>query len=166
MNTALLAPEGTLDKQEQSFVSAIREHGWFRTRVFAEGDHPEFSFTTGLWVTLGQPELIVVGLKSEIAHAILWDVFRDLSSGVQLPLRRRTDTVFGNQPACLFKMDKKFYAEFLGWSRWFYAGDDFPCLQLVWPDRSGVFPWEPNFDPAMAGIQPDLTEDGWGEYRA
>jgi hypothetical protein len=31
----------------------------------------------------------------------------------------------------------------------------------VWPDRAGVFPWEAGFDPAFAGDQVDLTEDGW-----
>jgi hypothetical protein len=163
MNTALLAPETSLDDQERKFVSSIREHGWYRTCVFAEGDQPEFSFTTGLWVTLGQPELVVVGLKSEIAHAVFWDVFRNLQAGSRLPLRTRTGEVFGNLPACLFNMDKKYYPDYLGWSRWFYAGDDFPCLQLVWPDRAGVFPWEPNFDLSMAGLQPDLAEGGWGE---
>ncbi|HEY1605029.1 MAG TPA: DUF4262 domain-containing protein [Allosphingosinicella sp.] len=30
----------------------------------------------------------------------------------------------------------------LGWSRWFYGGDVFPYLRLVWPDRVGLFPWE------------------------
>jgi hypothetical protein len=166
MNTALLAPEAALDDHERSFVSSIREHGWYRTRVFAEGDQPEFSFTTGFWVTLGQPELVVVGLKSEIAHAVLWDVFRNLKAGNRLQIRTRTDDVFANLPACLYNMDKKFYPEYLGWSRWFYAGDDFPCLQLVWPDRTGLFPWEPRFDPSMAGLQPDLSEGGWGEISA
>lgn len=163
MNTALLAPEGTLDEDEQRFVSSIREHGWYRTRVFAEGDQPEFSFTTGFWVTLGQPELIVVGLQSDIAHAVLWDAFRYLKAGGQLPLRARTDDVFGNLPAVLYDMDKKFYPDYLGWSRWFYAGDDFPCLQVIWPDRSGVFPWEAGFDLSMIGLQPDLAKGGWGE---
>jgi hypothetical protein len=166
MNTALLAPETALDEGKRKFVSNIREHGWFRTRIFAEGDQPEYSFTTGFWVTLGQPELIVFGLKSEIAHAVLWDVFRNFKAGQQLATRSRTDAVFANLPACLYTVDKKFYPEFLGWSRWFYAGDDFPCLQLVWPDSEGIFPWEPNFDPSMAGLQLDVSEGGWGELSA
>jgi hypothetical protein len=49
----------------------------------------------------------------------------------------------------------------LGWSRWFYGGDAFPCLQIVWSDRDGRFPWQSGFDPALAGLQPDLTENGW-----
>ncbi|WP_218921188.1 DUF4262 domain-containing protein [Burkholderia sp. ABCPW 11] len=53
--TALDAPDSVLEEDEQRFVHQIREHGWFRTEVFAEGDAPGFSFTTGLWVNHGFP---------------------------------------------------------------------------------------------------------------
>ena len=39
MLTALDAPPDRLDENEQSFVANIREHGWFRTSVFADGVH-------------------------------------------------------------------------------------------------------------------------------
>ena len=166
MNTALSAPDSALDDGEKNFVASIREHGWFRTSVFADEGHTGFSYTTGFWVTLGKPELIVFGLKSEIAHAVLWDVFRDVKSGKDLPIRSRTGDVLGNHDACLFPVGRAHYPEYLGWSRWFYGGDDFPCIQLVWPDRSGVFPWEPGFDANLADVQPDIAEGGWGELRS
>jgi hypothetical protein len=166
MRTALSSPDAALDDQERNFVAIIREDGWFLTSVLADADQPGFSYTTGFWVTLGLPELIVFGLKPEIAHAVLWDVFRDLKAGKTLPVRTRLNDVFGNHQACLFLMGKAHYPEHLGWSRWFYAGDEFPCLQLVWPDRSGVFPWETGFDATMAGLQPDVSEDGWNELHA
>jgi hypothetical protein len=31
----------------------------------------------------------------------------------------------------------------LGYALWFYCGMGFPVLQVVWPDRSGHFPWDP-----------------------
>jgi len=166
MDTALLAPDSALDDAERAFVASIREHGWFRTNVFADDDGPGFSYTTGFWVTLGMPELIMFGLKSEIAHDVFWDVFRDLQAGKTLPSRSRTGDVFGNHDAFLFPVNRDLYAEFLGWSRWFYGDDDFPCLQLVWPDRRGIFPWERGFDTTMAHLQPDVSEGGWGEVRA
>lgn len=98
MRTALDAPTETLDEHERSFVASIREHGWFRTSVFAEEGQPGFSYTTGFWHNTGLPELIVFGLKNEIAHDVLWELFSDAQAG---------------------------------------------------------------FDPAFAGDQTDLTEDGW-----
>lgn len=161
MKTALDAPTAALDGPEQRFVADVREHGWFHTTVSANAEGPGFSFTTGFWVNAGHPELILFGMKGEIAHDVLWDLFRDAKREKPLVVGKPMGDVFGNQPACLFPVAKRFYAEYLGWSRWFYGGDDFPCLQIVWPDREGMFPWEAGFDPAFAGSQPDLTERGW-----
>ena len=161
MWTALDASPTALDEHERSFVARVREHGWFRTGVFADATGPGFSYTTGLWLSANRPELIIFGMKTETAHDVFWGLFRDAKDGGQLAVGRRTDAVFANVPAYAFSVAKKHYSSFLGWSRWFYAGDDFPCLQIVWPDRAGVFPWESGFDASLQPDQPDLTEQGW-----
>jgi hypothetical protein len=162
MLTAFDAPAGALDEHERSFVEKIQEHGWTRTNVFGDEEGPGFSFTTGFWLNTNQPELIVFSMKGEIVHQIFWDLFRDAKSGQALPVGQRSDAVFANLPAYAFRVARKHYADYLGWSGWFYANrDDFPCLQIVWPDRAGRFPWEPDFDVEFKADQPDLTELGW-----
>ena len=76
--TALDAPADVLDADEQRFVSQIREHGWFRTEIFAEGDQPGFSFTCGFWVGHGFPEVIVFSLPREVTHDVLWNLYLSL----------------------------------------------------------------------------------------
>ena len=159
MLTALDAPIDALDQGERSFVANVREHGWVRTGVSADAEGPGFSFTTGFWVNAGHPELIIFSTK--FAHDVLWDLFRSAKAGDSLPIGTATDKVFANIPAYIFPVAKRHYADYLGWSRWFYGGDEFPCLQIVWPDREGTFPWEDGFDPKFNGDQPDLTEHGW-----
>ncbi len=163
MLTALDTDDSALDEHERDFVAKIREHGWFRTSVLAEGEEAAFSYTTGLWTTLGHPEVIVFGLKSDTAHSVLWDIFRDVKDGKALSAGMRLPDVFGNTDAYLFKVATTHYPEYLGWNRWFYRGDDFPCLQLVWPDRNKVFPWQDGFQGEFRGVQPDLSVQGWGE---
>lgn len=161
MLTALETPDDALDVHEKNFVTMIREHGWFKMSVLAEGDLPGFSYTTGFWRTLGAPEMIVFGLSSETAHNIFWSIYRDIKGGANFPMLTRNGDLLGNHDAYLFPVKKDQYGEHLGWSRWFYAGADFPCSQLVWPDRDGHFPWEPGFDQAMVGRQIDIAEGGW-----
>lgn len=161
MLTALDAPPDALDDGEQSFVAKVRELGWFRTSVFGDDEGPGFSFTTGFWVNASQPEVIIFSMKDDIAHDVFGDLFRDAKAGKTLPVGERTDAVFANLPAYAFLVARKHYRDLLGWSRWFYGGDDFPCLQIVWPDRAGIFPWEPDFDTEFREDQPDLTERGW-----
>jgi len=161
MLTALDAPLEALDQSERDFVTKIREHGWFGTAIFGDDQGPGFSFTTGFWVNTGQPELIMFGVQRDTAHNVFWDLFRDAKVGTPLTVGEPTDRAFANLLAYAFPVSKRFYRDYLGWSRWFYGGDDFPCLQVVWPDREGVFPWEPTFDATFTADQIDLTEYGW-----
>jgi len=166
MPTALDAPAAALDEGETEFVRKIREFGWHRTTVLADDEHAGFVYTTGFWVNLGAPEFILFSLKSEIAGAVLHDVYKDARDGRRLPLGVRLDDVFGNAPAYVFEVDRAHYAEHLGWSRWFYGNDGFPCHQLIWPDREGRFPWELGFDEVFRADQPDLTASGWANELA
>ena len=126
-----------------------------------DDEGPGFAYTTGFWLTARQPELLMFGLKMETAHQVFTELFRDAQAGRSPPVGVRGADIFENQPTYAFNVDRRHYADHLGWSRWFYRGDDFPCLQVVWPDRAGMFPWEKGFNTAFANEQRDLAERGW-----
>jgi hypothetical protein len=161
MRTALDFPASGLDEHETLVCDSIRKHGWFHTHVAADEEGPEFAYTTGFWLTAHAAEVLVFSLPSEPAHDVLWDLFRELRDGRHLPLAAPVQNVISNYPVYFFEVGRSFYAEYLGWSHWFYGGDGFPCVQMVWPDREGRFPWEPGFEPVLEGRQPDLTANGW-----
>ena len=161
MNTVLDWPSDQLDCAERSFVDNIRQHGWLRTAALAEEAKPGFSYTTGFAVNAGRPELMIFSTSDEVVHEMFWVLFRRAKAGQDLPIGRRTNDFFSNLPAYAFPIAKRHFANYLGWSRWFYRGDAFSCLQIVWPDRAGVFPWEAGFDEEFVADQVDLTERGW-----
>ena len=163
MATALDAPESVLDPQERDFVAIVREHGWHRMNVFPdeEGDAPGFSYTTGFWLGFEAPEVVVFGLSSEVAGSILWDLYRELENGVRFEAGVRVPGLIQNMDVVFAPVARSHYRERLGWTSWFYGGEIFPSLQLIWPDRAGLFPWEAGADPAFARFQPDLSESGW-----
>jgi hypothetical protein len=162
MLTALDAPEDLLDEHDKKFVASIREHGWFGTGVLAEGEKPEFYYSTGFWKTLGLPELIAFSLKADAAHQIFWNIFNDARAGRQFENGKRFDNILNTHDIVLLSVDKQHYREYLGWSRWFYGGDLFPCYQLILPDRANLFPWNDGFDAKLTPDQPDLSTVGWG----
>jgi len=161
MRTALDTAPVLLDEGEQNFVEQIRRHGWFGTHVFADDEGPGFSYTTGFWLRFQFPELIVFSMSRQTAHDTFWHMYRELEAGRRFPIGEPTDAVFENLAAVLLPVSERQYRPHLGWSRWFYAGDDFQCLQLVWPDRGGRFPWSPGFSEGLRAAQPDLTADNW-----
>jgi hypothetical protein len=161
MRTALDSPVEDLDADEKEFVAKLREHGWFNTTVPADDQGPGFSYTTGFWAGMSAPEVIVFSLKFEIAHNVFWDLYRDLRAGAAFPSGQRLPNVFGNTEAVFLPVSKAHYRDFLGWNRWFYSGDEFPCSQLIWPDKGGKFPWETGFDKDFVDDQPNLTGAEW-----
>lgn len=162
MLTALDADPSKFDEHERKFVANIREHGWSGTSVPAEDGYLGFSYTTGFWKTLEFPELIVFSLRSDVAHQIFWSVFRALEDGRELPVCEPIEDILEGKNVVLAPVDRQHYREFLGWLRWFYGGDEFPCVQLVWPDRNNLFPWQPGCETSVVRDQQDLTGSGWG----
>ncbi|MDQ0465098.1 hypothetical protein QO010_002882 [Caulobacter ginsengisoli] len=159
MRTAFDLDPQSLDDEERRFLDVIGEHGWFDTAILDDEEGPGFSYTTGFWSGSGHPEILFIGLNQQTRHDVLWDIYRAIKSGCPPPVSRPTSEVFANAEAVLLPVSTDHYREYLGWNRWFYNGDDFPCLQLIWSDREGRFPWSPD---AQAGPQPDLSTGNWG----
>ncbi len=128
---------------------------------FGRGVHPGFSYITGFWITLNSPEIVVCGLQRDQSHDVLASLFDDFKSGTKHPVGSVNSTILVSHKAFLFRVAKEKYSTHLGWSRWFYNGDNFECLQLVWPDPAGTFPWQAGFDNRFRDSQTDLTENGW-----
>jgi hypothetical protein len=161
MRTALDADPAELDSHEQNFVEKIREHGWFGTHVAADNEGPGFGFTTGFWLKFRFPELIVFSLSRQATHDTFWHMFRELETGKRFAIGEPQDGIFRNAAAVLLPVSKEEYQAYLGWSRWFYGSDEFQCLQLVFPDANGCFPWANNATDDFRRCQPDLTGNNW-----
>ena len=161
MRSRLDYPDDHFDAAELAFVDGIKQHGWMHTNALDEDDKPGFSFTTGFAASIGHPELIIFKVDKKVAHDIFWLLYRCAENGKPVPRARRVGGILPNDDAYIFTVARRHYPNYLGWSRWFYRGDDFECLQVVWPDEAGVFPWEDGFDPKYANAQVDLSERGW-----
>jgi len=162
--TALDADPTRLDAHEQNFVANIRKHGWSGTHVAGDKNASAFSYTTGFWLKFEFPELILFGLEGQVAHQTFWHMYRTLEAGKRFGIGIREDDIFENVSAVLLAVSRQHYRDYLGWSRWFYGNDEFQCLQLIFPDVSGHFPWEEPSDSSRA-IPPDLTAGKWSGLR-
>jgi hypothetical protein len=166
METRLDSPRYELDEAERSFVDGIRQHGWMQTQALDEDDKPGFCFTTGFEASIGHPEILAFKIDKRVANETFWVLFRCAQNGKPVPRAVRTGGILPDDDAYVFPVARRHYANYLGWSRWFYRGDDFECLQIVWPDEAGVFPWEDGFDSKYADAQIDLSERGWAAEAA
>ena len=62
----------------------------------------------------------------------------------------------GDYDVRFLTVDKGWYKDYFGYGHWFNQTWNFPALQIVWPDKQALFPWEENFNPDWKSGQPLL----------
>ncbi len=142
---------------DRKLLDDIEEHGVHVVHVPGDDDVPQFSFSVGLWHSFEQPEVIVFGLPPDIAHELLNVVADEAGEGKSFLADSRHEGLLHNYPVRFFAVPKALYADFLGSARWAYEGDDFPAVQLVWPDKQGRWPWDAGVREVFRDSQPVLA---------
>ncbi len=136
----------------------IRKHGCHIMGIGGNKSNPDYAFSIGLFVNYGHAEIILFGLEGRRAASII-NVVRDhVSSGKRYAAGDVANDVLVGQKVCFVEVPLQLYDKYLGTAIWFYAKSPrpFPCLQLVWPDRNGWFPWETGYDAGLKDYQPLL----------
>ena len=122
--------------------AVIKEHGWAVIGVFpAAGDSGQpFSYTVGLTEQF-LPELVVYGLDAHSAGGLLNAVAARMVEHGELAPGDRVDGVLdGDLRLAVFDLDRADAAD-LAMVHNIY-GTLLSARQVVWPDKSGKFPWE------------------------
>ncbi|MFT7724519.1 MAG: DUF4262 domain-containing protein [Roseateles sp.] len=145
------------DESEQKVIDDIANFGWHCVSIFAEGEQSGYSFTVGLFESYKHPELIIFGLSSKVAHQIFCIAADAAKSGHPLDLALPTDALVNNYLCCFAEVPTIGYQEYVGFCCWYYQGNDFPLFQIVWPSRSGLFPWHPQATSEFRAIQPVIA---------
>ena len=70
---------------EQRALDDIEKYVLHILNVSTEGDFPPFFYSIGIEKSLGMPELIVIGLKPEVAQSAINECYRQMKSGTTGP---------------------------------------------------------------------------------
>ena len=142
----------------------IAEHGWAIHVVLSPGDDPvpdpPFAYTVGLSGSrFGHPELLVSGLGRDTAQIVLNDLAERVRAGQRLRAGQRFSDLLegvdgGEVQVELLRVDDAAdpRAPLSAANRLYGYGGPIDALQVVWPDRTHRFPWEPGYD-AMQAMQ-------------
>lgn len=156
MQHALPHPEDEVDRQ---LLHDVETHGWHIIHVGVpvgeDSTGPGWSYSVGLFRTFGHPEFIIMGIHPSVAQTIINDLGIRVKDGQRFRTGMCDPDVLEKYEVSLIAMRMDQYRAHLGYALWFYGGREFPVLQVVWPDRSGHFPWDPKCG-LDAMIQPVL----------
>jgi hypothetical protein len=150
-------PQASTDP-ERKVVTDVQRHGWHVIKVGPGGDTPGWAYTIGLFHTFGHPEIILFGLPLDTAHVLLNTAGAAIRAGKGFQPDVPYDDFLQGYDCVLKATHAQWHKAFVGFAIWFYRPTDFPVLQLFWPDRDRVMPWEPAASPWQRAHQPLLFE--------
>jgi Domain of unknown function (DUF4262) len=147
------------DPADEKIVADIREQGCHIVGILPDEKGPQYAFSIGLFLNYGQPEVVLFGLRPQQQGTLINDVRDHAARGERFVAGDRTDKFLMNFDVCFLDVPLDAYRGYLGTALWFYQSlpTPFPCVQMVWPDRDGKFPWEPGYDKQFDAVQPLLA---------
>jgi hypothetical protein len=138
-----------LNAYSKDFITTVENFGWMVTNIKDEPGEIGWSYTTGLFEHYQHPEVIIFGMDAKSRHGILNWIGENAKKGTPFTPEQEHDWVLDNYKCWSKPVEKKWYGELLCSASWFYNGDDqvdnFPCVQAIWPDKDGHYPWEPEY---------------------
>jgi hypothetical protein len=153
-----------MDEYERNIISHIEEHGCSVTSVFdPDGDDPPFSYSIGIAKSAGAPELIVVGLDSKIGHWLVNEYNRRVKTGERFSQGVLYIGFLEGFAVQFGSVSRHYRKEHMRSTCWLHDGPDFEALQLIWPNTSGVWPWDPDADDWFRTNQPLLAGEVSGD---
>ena len=156
----MIAP---LTAYEENILGNVEEFGCHITTVFApDGDEPAFSYSSGFPASVGEPEVIIFGLSSEMRAYVINRTIDACREGFDLVDGSRLPGVLDGFDLFIKALPPEaIQRKYLNSAMWFHEerfGTPLTnVVQLVWPSsKTGLFPWEDGCEADVSESQPPL----------
>ena len=149
-----------MDESESKALNDIDEYGCHVINVMEGDDEPSFTYSIGINKKLNKPDVVILGLKTELAHSMVNNYNERLMDGEVFVPGKYYPDFLGDFDVCFVHVAKKYFKEYFGWGLWLYDGEDFEVLQIVWPTTDGIWPWDKEKSDFYKWSQPILNEAG------
>jgi hypothetical protein len=154
-----------VDTHESIVTRNIEQFG-LSIMLFEGTDYlPACAYTVGLFATYNHPELIAFGLSTKTLQDVLNIGGEMVKQGRVLQPESIYPEFFEGVIATLVAVDPRNVPDYFGYAIWYHRTVGFPCLQLVWTDRRGRYPWETGFDNNLRHLQPLLDRNADFKFR-
>lgn len=126
--------------------------------IHDDGDEtrPPVTYSIGIAKTIQCPDLIVTGMDKDSAHFLINEYIYRIKDGETFSADQFYDEFLEDAKITFKTIDKKFYDSYTPQGKWFYEGDNFTVLHLIWPDLEGEWPWEKKASKAYRFLMPRL----------
>ena len=155
-----------MDEADRQVLENIKRFGCQVMHIAAEDDLPPFAYSVGIQQTTSAPEVVVIGLKQPMAHFVVNEYNNRVRNGERFVTGQRYAGFVGGFDVLVSDVDKSHYEEYFGVDLWLYEGPNFDVVQLIYPNTSGVWPWQPEANDGFRAWQPILSKASNGQQSA
>jgi hypothetical protein len=138
---APVGDEAAWTADDRKLVADVEGHGWHLVGINPQPGQPSWVFSVGLWHTFRSPELSMFGLRMMDMGQWINRAGEQVREGRPPQPDEVREGVLEGFSIQWRPAHESWYHDLFGYGLWFYQGW-FPVLQMVWPDRHGLFPWE------------------------
>jgi hypothetical protein len=148
------------DKEREVIIEHIRQYGCHICLLEPTNYLPGFAYSIGLFERFKHPEIICFGLKNSVLSAVINHACELIKNGEILVAGKLYPDFLANYDIQFLPVNKSYYQNYLGYGGWYYQNSfEFPALQLVWPDKQSLYPWEQGFNNDWKFKQPLLDRE-------
>jgi len=138
-----------LNDYETRILANVRDHGCHVVSVFdSEDDAKSFVYSVGFWESVGQPEVIILGLPAQMGAFAVNETYRQCKAGLQLADGQLIEGLLdGYDVTCMARaVDRQhLIPDYLNSALWYHnfrTGQPLDAVyQLVWT-YEGRWPWD------------------------
>lgn len=148
-------PPAPTNRIQASLAQDVGRDGWTALAVLPTEEHPgvPFVYTLGLWRSYDHPELIITSFGGLHGHAVLGELVAQIQEGEKFIAGLHEDLFPGpmrNYDGWLRPVEDGNRDKYMQAAKRWNAYEDFPALQVIWPDPLNHFPWESAYDRKFA----------------
>ncbi len=135
----------------------IERYGCHVISVFdPDGRLPSFSYSIGIQDSSGAPDVIVFGLRPELAGYLVNEYNRRLRKGKRFKRGRKYFGFLQGFPVYFEPARRARYVRYAYGCARYYGEREYSMVQLVWPSTKGVWPWNKSASKWLVRNQPML----------
>jgi len=143
---------------DKTLLSDIESVGWHVLKVLEDEKGPGFAYSVGLFKTYQHPEIIIIGLKLDLAHLLINNISEEVKKGKRYQPEQLYTDILDDFKCLMLNVHKEHYHQYVGYVKWYYAGNNFPLMQCLYPTVKGIYPWENEWPEDLRNLQPILGD--------
>jgi hypothetical protein len=145
------------ERDEKEMLANIKMYGWHVMQIPQDDEGPGFAYSIGLFQTFSHSEIIIVGLPGPMMVQLINEIGERVRTGERLYDGIRSHEVLAKYPVMFRSVPEIQFPHYFGWARWYYKGDNFTALQMLYPDKDRHWPWDEGVSDLFVENQPVLA---------